>query len=307
MLRVSIAALIVGFLPCYVAAQATCASGFDWAFNTLGQSPCDVATELGGVCVGGQFSLQPLSAGFVYLGPSAVNANSCRCSSVYYSMLSACGACQNRNFIRWSTYKTNCTTVYAQIFPQPIPTGVRVPHYAYLDVETADTFNLTVAQNAGGTDSTAIPSPTGTSGGSTPGATKGGSKVNAGAIAGGVVGGIVGLAVIAGLVFWLLRRRRQTSSPSSAQDHVLPSQTPMSYAGTGGTYAPTSMTPKIYDPNDPTTYPSNDHSPAGYNPYTPSPDLHQQQPYVAPNFTGTTVQSTQPPSRPHYTGAPELG
>lgn len=37
----------------------------------------------------------------------------------------------------------------------------------------------------------------------------GGSSTNVGAIAGGVVGGVVGLALIGGLVWFLLRRRRR--------------------------------------------------------------------------------------------------
>ena len=37
-------------------------------------------------------------------------------------------------FHRWSAYATNCSTVYVQTFPDPLPAGVRVPNYAYLDV-----------------------------------------------------------------------------------------------------------------------------------------------------------------------------
>jgi hypothetical protein len=46
------------------------------------------------------FTLTPLEEGFIYRGPSVANANRCRCSSVYYSMLSACAYCQGRNYIR---------------------------------------------------------------------------------------------------------------------------------------------------------------------------------------------------------------
>ncbi len=47
-----------------------------------------------------EFNLQPLLPGYVYLGPTVANANSCRCSSVYYSLLSACAYCQGRNYLR---------------------------------------------------------------------------------------------------------------------------------------------------------------------------------------------------------------
>ena len=88
-------------------------------FNTLNQSPCDVAASLAAVCSPtgrehslayiwpvillellehAEFDLSPLLSGYVYAGPPTEFANSCRCSSVYYSMLSACGYCQGRNF-----------------------------------------------------------------------------------------------------------------------------------------------------------------------------------------------------------------
>ena len=46
-----------------------------------------------------EFNLEPLDFGYVYSGPTQANQNSCRCSSVYYSLLSACGFCQGRNYL----------------------------------------------------------------------------------------------------------------------------------------------------------------------------------------------------------------
>ena len=51
-----------------------------------------------------EFNLSPLDPGYVYLGPSTANANTCRCSSVYYSLLSACAYCQGRNSIGYILY-----------------------------------------------------------------------------------------------------------------------------------------------------------------------------------------------------------
>lgn len=86
-------------------------------FTSIDQSPCDVAAELAAVCVGGrafslaiplvlfeltpniEFDLEPLDVGYVYLGPTVSNANDCRCSTVYYSLLSACAYCQGRNYL----------------------------------------------------------------------------------------------------------------------------------------------------------------------------------------------------------------
>ena len=40
-------------------------------------------------------------------------------------------------------------------YPETIPSGTRVPHWAYLDpTQTDDFFNATIAQNTGGTFST---------------------------------------------------------------------------------------------------------------------------------------------------------
>ena len=47
-----------------------------------------------------EFNLEPLpSSDYEYIGPTVDNVNSCRCSSVYYSLLSACAYCQGRNYL----------------------------------------------------------------------------------------------------------------------------------------------------------------------------------------------------------------
>ena len=134
--------VVFGLLPAYVAGQlmttdAKCLSGYEWVcfilqitdfvthfqqtFNTQNQSPCDVAASLAAVCApGGResclfytlhiisvnlhagFNLDPLPSGYVYSGPLREFATPCRCSTVYYSMLSACGYCQFRNFLEWT-------------------------------------------------------------------------------------------------------------------------------------------------------------------------------------------------------------
>jgi len=299
-----LAAVVLGALPHYVAAQNTtkaeCLSGFNWAFNSLGQSPCDIASALANVCVGTGFALQALPPNFVYLGPDQANANSCRCSTVYYSLLSACAVCQDANFITWSQYKPNCTVVYDEVFLDPIPSNVKVPHYAYLDVVTSDTFNISLAKSATGPESTTLPSPTGSIPSPTT-ASQPAKKSHAGAIAGGVIGGLVGLALIAGLAFWFLRRRRASAAPSATYDPVMTSQTPTAIATNPMNSFPSTPAPKPYDPNDPSTFPSNTNEQPGFNPYTPSPQLYPT--HVTPNYTGAS-QASYP--RPQYTGAPEL-
>jgi len=45
-------------------------------------------------------NLDPLPTGYMYIGPTPAYSNRCLCSSVYYALLSACGYCQIRDYIR---------------------------------------------------------------------------------------------------------------------------------------------------------------------------------------------------------------
>ena len=105
---------------------------------------------------------------------------------------------------------------------------------------------------------------------------------NAGAIAGGVVGGVVGLAALGLLAFFLYRRNQRNqnnaklNSPQNngvhanltgstygagggsvggAQYEPVP-YTPHAYEGGAMTSPPPMMGQKLYDPNDPSTFPT---------------------------------------------------
>ncbi|KIM47549.1 hypothetical protein M413DRAFT_439213 [Hebeloma cylindrosporum] len=304
--------VVVGALCRLAAANPTCNAGFDWAFNDLNQSPCDVTAALGGVCTGGSFSLANLTSTQIYTGPSAGFGTPCRCNTVYYSTLSACALCQGATFTTWTAYNTNCTTVYTEIFPSPIPSGFSVPHWAYLDVTAANTFDPTLAQAAGGSDSTAVPQATGSTTPTTsthPSSSK--NKTNAGAIAGGVVGGVVGLAAIAGIVIWLLGRRKNASSrptpgtydPQPFTSYEKPAMGTMDTSNTGTAFVSTPP-PKLYDPNDPSTFPS--HVAQSYTGTTNTSSAPQQPLYPNPNFPANQQIRPGPGGHSQYTGAPEL-
>jgi hypothetical protein len=120
------------------------------AFNSLGQSPCDVTAYMMSTCnreselfslfaspalwshLIAEYKLGPLSPGYVYSGPGRPDhsdtANLCLCSTVGYSLFSACGACQGRDWMKcgytvsssqlltadvtvisWSEWIANCT------------------------------------------------------------------------------------------------------------------------------------------------------------------------------------------------------
>ncbi|OAX38931.1 hypothetical protein K503DRAFT_865799 [Rhizopogon vinicolor AM-OR11-026] len=296
---------------------------FDWMNNTKNQNPCLVAAYLQGVCYDGEYTLNPLPVDTHYIGPYADEANSCECNTVTYSLVSACGDCQNRTYEAWSSWSFNCSTIYNSTYPMDIPTGTTVPHWAYLDVVTNDTFNPSLALQAGDSpESTATkvqstgstipsttslfsltPSPNIATSSAAQSTTSTSKSSNVGAIAGGVVGGVVGIAAIVGLAAWFcVKRRRSTTAPSaafrdidggpgytqsvySANPHPFPMQPEMA------------QQPRLYDPSDPSTFPNSPPSPTIQ---TTSTSNIYQNPSIPSH-----VYSQQ--SRPgQYSGAPEV-
>ncbi|KAI0246491.1 hypothetical protein BJV78DRAFT_1364809 [Lactifluus subvellereus] len=192
-----------------------------------------------------------------------------------YSLLSACGACQQDTWTTWSQYSFNCTNkMPVSSFPNPVPSGIRVPQWAFLDVTLENDWNNTKSFAVGDSpevtpgmvispsnDSSISPTPTPpTAPSPTPTHS---SSSNAGAIAGGAVGGVAAIAV-AGLAifFWLPRKRLQGPSTArvidGAPQPLMGEVRPL--GSDDGTYVPSSMpgTPAsstmLYDPNDPTTF-----------------------------------------------------
>jgi hypothetical protein len=56
-------------------------------------------------------SVDAIPVGTHYLGPTFADATPCRCSTVTYSLLSACAGCQNRDFTNWINWSLNCPYV----------------------------------------------------------------------------------------------------------------------------------------------------------------------------------------------------
>ncbi|KAI0318817.1 hypothetical protein OF83DRAFT_893521 [Amylostereum chailletii] len=258
----------------------SCQSSFEWAFNSLGQSPCLVAAYAESVCNSGQFTIPSLDVGSHYTGPNgnatdpADAGDLCKCNTVAYSLISACAACQNATWIQWSTWAFNCTGVAPDaVYPETIPTGTRFPHWAYLPVTGTDIFNVTTAQldalNNNAPESTATSGPTTvnpsatstassgqTTGGASGSHSSSGGGSNAGAIAGGVVGGVVGAALLGLAAWYFIRKRRAAQAAPSAM-----------YVGTHSPMGETDLTVspfpppsdaqmRYYNPSDPTTYPT---------------------------------------------------
>ncbi|KAG2153719.1 uncharacterized protein EDB93DRAFT_1248627 [Suillus bovinus] len=254
----SIVALVVAAAPrgafAQIVANITCLSSFGWMNNSRDQNPCLVTAYLGSPCSGGSYEIIAIPAGTQYSGPPLDGTNPCQCSSVTYSMTSACGVCQGLIPVTWSSWKTYCSPAFTQLYPTIIPTGTAVPNWAYLDVVTSNIFNATAAQLDGDLPESNATTPLSTASASTTSAfttsvsklttstessTPNSKSSNVGATAGGVVGGIVAVGVIAGLATWFFIRRRRSHRTASA-DFSQPQMT---------------QPPRIYDPADPSTFP----------------------------------------------------
>ncbi|KIK71605.1 hypothetical protein GYMLUDRAFT_33783 [Collybiopsis luxurians FD-317 M1] len=273
-----------------------CSSQFNygWSVNSKNQSPCQVAGYLASVCTSdNSWTIPSIVPSQFYELPQSQAVN-CTCSSVYYSTLSACAACQGGIVQPWGTWATNCTpSVFDGFYPYPIPPGTAVPHWAYQLYTNNDTFNATVAQLLGDSpESSSTSGPTNTQ--SSPSSATGSSsssdgkgKSEAGAIAGGVVGGLAFLVIVAIIILLYLRQKRRKAAakrdrPSIDDDTALTTPTPF-------LINPRSPSPpmRVYNPSDPSTYPA---TPSTYRTQSPetlaSPTSHYRSLSDATNYTG---------------------
>ncbi|KAH8099954.1 hypothetical protein BXZ70DRAFT_939717 [Cristinia sonorae] len=273
--------------------NATCLPEFDWMSNSRGQSPCLVTAYLTTPCLTNPTDayVYALPPGFHYRPPIPASATSCQCNTIFFSTIQACATCQGNPLVPWSTWNMNCTAaIYERIYPESIPSGTSVPSWAYLDVSRSDNFNATAALveknenhpestlqtgnptstiNAPGS-SASNPANTTTPLPSPPGPTAPSKSSNTGPIVGGVVGGLGGLAIAGAIAFFVWRWYRgrhaagTTAIPTSDPDAFAPG---VNYGGsnekpyadlaspvpvTHSTYVPA----KVYDPNDPSTFPT---------------------------------------------------
>ncbi|KAF8627634.1 hypothetical protein AX15_004328 [Amanita polypyramis BW_CC] len=156
-------------------------------------SPAVIDDIDGAIDIGIITTLPMLDSGTVYLGPNGNETNSCECSSVFYSLVSACAACQHGDWLKWSEFTQNCSRAWVSTYLNTIPTNTMVPGYAYLNVSENNCFDLNAARQIATSDGS-------------------GSSSKAGRIAGGVIACIAGLAIAGAVLFWLHRRRRRLSA-----------------------------------------------------------------------------------------------
>jgi len=165
-------------------------------------------------------------------GPTLQQSYACRCSSVFYSLLSACAVCQSGGYISWLIYNSNCSTVYSGLFPGAIPAATDVQAWAYQNVTQYGTFNVSVAENAAsgvvslspalGSSSASSQTPGFTQTTSSPINASEGSNKN-GRIVWGVIGAVSSVSLFIGLAIsykiWRKRRRANSTAPPAINGH----------------------------------------------------------------------------------------
>ncbi|KAE9409550.1 hypothetical protein BT96DRAFT_984612 [Gymnopus androsaceus JB14] len=283
---------------------------YGWSYNSLNQDPCVVATYLGQACASG------------YSIPS-INSSRNILMDPLYGRSQLMEDNNESIMVRLQPKSANGLPSRCE-FPDNIPSGTSVPHWAYLNVTAV--LIQSEAQAVGDlpessgtsipTGSTSTPTPTPVP---TP-AKKSHSDV--GPIAGGVVGGVIFLCLVAIVVIYLRRRRSRRrgrgKAPSShVNSDLIPRpyptsmsthpQTSSAFTGTGFHASLPSASPKLYDPSDPSTFPSSVLT------MSPSPPLHHghspQGSSETNNSTGyfsTGYHSVMPAAQGRQPGIPEV-
>lgn len=214
-----------------------CPDSWSWSFNSLGQSPCEVASFLQGICDDGVFTIPALLPGDSYVGPTGPTDASdlCKCNTVVYSLMSACDACQDALWFSWNMWSHNCSSLDpVTTFSNLIPNGTSVPAWAFLDVTKGTGFwNPVLSYQVGDSPEVTasesgslspLPTPT-TTQTAVPGLTsdqahftsKSHHSNKTAAIVGGILGGIAFVVLSMGLFLWRQRiKRRKTTRAASA-------------------------------------------------------------------------------------------
>ncbi|KAF8201561.1 hypothetical protein BJ912DRAFT_945678 [Pholiota molesta] len=298
-----------------------CINTYEWAINSEGQTPCLVAAYLESAC-GRPTQVNAVPVNNQYLGPNSTQQNPCLCSSVTYSLVSACGGCQARNFQNWTTWSMDCINPSLTTFPEQIPSNVMVPKWAFLNLTlTGDTFDPVAAQNvlqgvlppttslvsttpAVISASEISPSPT------MPVVTSTKSHSNAGGIAGGVVGGLVLLAAIAiAVLWWIMRKRRNTVQKDLTFDsRALMSTSPIMSQQTGSSRtnngpSPAPFSSPLYGTSR-STFPTSPVTSAVFT--TPATGSRRSMESISHSLAHFGSQQAYTAQHPGYRGAAEV-
>ncbi|KAG8217875.1 hypothetical protein J3R82DRAFT_6041 [Butyriboletus roseoflavus] len=206
--------------------------------------------------------------------------------------------------ISWDGWSYNCTSLSVGFFLPGIPPGTVVPAWAFQNMaEVGYIFNVTLAQSVGdnpestgthvqSTSSLAatstLASASLTNSASASAQTSSSSSPNTTVIA-GAVGGVVGLALVVAIVILLRRKKPSQTLPTAPPAPDLPPD----YTDSIPLF-PQTERPKLYDPSDPSTFPSS------------VPPMTIMTESSNNDYDRTTNHSIPTHLGGHYTGMPEL-
>ncbi|THU92032.1 hypothetical protein K435DRAFT_862851 [Dendrothele bispora CBS 962.96] len=232
--------------------------------NSQGEDPCTIAIQVGQSC-DHSYDIVAASSGQYN---NLVEDVACLCSTVFYALYDLCAQCQGAQTYAWKTYSLNCSHTFETEWPPtvPFPPRLAIPHYAFLPLASDGHIDFDAASKDNQPEVTADPqstSPTSTS--ATTSATTSpeptqtaDSTTHTGAIAGGVVGGVLGLVILTALLFFVRRRLIQKKAIDSAGNG---NAQPFSQWVTGPEQGSAlrnsngTETQRLYNPQDPTTFP----------------------------------------------------
>ncbi|OJT10509.1 hypothetical protein TRAPUB_12947 [Trametes pubescens] len=237
-----------------------------------------------------------------------------------------------------STFPDNFVAPYpAPASPHQPPTAsgtINLPESTALSGSTGTSTGSRTALSTGSTSTargSQSTSPNGSNSDTGNGTTSSKKSTNIAPIVGGVVGGVVGVIIIGLALFFWLRRRRNSAryAPTSPVDltageyspgyndkshptvyNEVPSASPLTTTEYSHPIPPPLPSPKVYDPDDPSTFPESSD--------TQAPSSHDSAAYASPVHAHlATVPYTYTPPSPYqpatsanstaaYKGVPEL-
>ncbi|KLO10746.1 hypothetical protein SCHPADRAFT_942608 [Schizopora paradoxa] len=160
--------VILAWLATSARAQGTtvsCLPGNEFLNNALGQTPCMLFAILSSGCNSSAVSISPLPQGeqgkqLVYLNPpnNGIGPSSlCTCNSVTYSIMSACSICQSQTYMTWDNWSGPCSSKALGQFSTELPPGASVPAWAFASLPSTGTFDVAIAREVQGPDSSGSP------------------------------------------------------------------------------------------------------------------------------------------------------
>ncbi|KZT37095.1 hypothetical protein SISSUDRAFT_1048941 [Sistotremastrum suecicum HHB10207 ss-3] len=181
---------------------ASCPDSYRWALNSFGQDPCQLASSIASVCSASPIQLSALSSTESYPIPTNADDLPCQCNMIYYSIISACAACQGGTWGPYEDWFPHCTPQYFSVgsIPVSLPSNISIPSWA--SITPTGIFSPDAAEAYTNQTSTSSQS---TSSSSSPWTSR------AEFIMGMIILGICLVILILGFAFFLHLRRRRNS------------------------------------------------------------------------------------------------